>query len=110
MQSRALACWVFLTALVISIVIVVGAFTLPRRQQKSAAEDLITTIITTEPGYFAQIQEDTICIFRYGSRVPFQTLDTPVNTLSEYDRSDLETGITLPSKEALRQFVEDFTS
>ena len=69
-----------------------------------------TTTITTEPGYFVQIQENSICIFRPGCTVPLQKLDTPVNTLTEYDRNHLENGITIDSDEALRDFIEDYIS
>ncbi len=110
MQSKKVAFWIFLTSIVISFVIIAGSLILPIKRQKSSAQEFTTTTITTEPGYFVQIQENSICIFRPGCTVPLQKLDTPVNTLTEYDRNHLENGITIDSDEALRDFIEDYIS
>ena len=43
-------------------------------------------------------------------RTPYELLDEPLNLLSEYDREQLEQGITASSEGELRRLLEDFFS
>ena len=89
--------WMFLTALVISLVIVGGSMTLSVRHQKSA-------------GYLMRIADGKVGLYRIGSSTPYELLDEPLNLLSEYDREQLEQGITASSEGELRRLLEDFFS
>ena len=97
--------WMFLTALVISLVIVGGSMTLSVRHQKSAVQGVTTSQPPTDPGYLMRIG-----LYRIGSSTPYELLDEPLNLLSEYDREQLEQGITASSEGELRRLLEDFFS
>ena len=98
--------WMFLTALVISLVIVGGSMTLSVRHQKSAVQGVTTSQPPTDPGYLMRIADGKVGLYRIGSSTPYE----PLNLLSEYDREQLEQGITASSEGELRRLLEDFFS
>ena len=102
--------WMFLTALVISLVIVGGSMTLSVRHQKSAVQGVPTSQPPTDPGYLMRIADGKVGLYRIGSSTPYELLDEPLNLLSEYDREQLEQGITASSEGELRRLLEDFFS
>ena len=90
--------WMFLTALVISLVIV------------GAVQGVTTSQPPTDPGYLMRIADGKVGLYRIGSSTPYELLDEPLNLLSEYDREQLEQGITASSEGELRRLLEDFFS
>lgn len=109
MEKRKIV-WMILTALVVSLVIVAGTMTHTIRMERSAAQDGPIEETTQPPEYRIQIIDGQLMLYRTGSSIPYQKLDMPLNLLSEYDREQLEAGITVDTEEEMRQLIEDFTS
>ena len=59
--------WMFLTALVISLVIVGGSMTLSVRHQKSAVQGVTTSQPPTDPGYLMRIADGKVGLYRIGT-------------------------------------------
>lgn len=99
----------FLTALVISCDRR-RFYDLVRAAPKSAVQGVTTSQPPTDPGYLMRIADGKVGLYRIGSSTPYELLDEPLNLLSEYDREQLEQGITASSEGELRRLLEDFFS
>ncbi|MEE0023705.1 hypothetical protein [Ruminococcus sp.] len=103
--------WTILTGIVISLVIVAGTLSSAVRENAGHAQEHTGEESSLpNPGYRMQIDGDRIALFRSGSSVPYQFLDTPLMLLSEADRESLEVGIEVQTAEEMQRLVEDMTS
>ena len=65
-----------------------------------------------EPASFCYqlgVYQDRLAVYTNNQRHPAEILDIPVAALPEEDQRLLQEGILLPTEEALRQAIEDFT-
>ena len=100
-----------LTGIVISLVIVAGTLSSAVRENAGHAQEHTGEESSLpNPGYRMQIDGDRIALFRSGSRVPYQFLDTPLMLLSDADRESLEVGLEVQTAEEMQRLVEDITS
>lgn len=70
-----------------------------------------TAIIRSSTAYLYRvgIYNGCVAVFEQNSTKPFFVLDTPVNTLPEHDRVQLESGITVYSAAELQALLEDYS-
>jgi len=101
----------FLVSLVISGFIVISSIEKSVHAQRQYAETASAEETVTEPLVITVKEyEGKIGAFRGNSPVPFKIIDYDVSLLSEFDRSQLKSGIIMQSEEQLRQFTEDIST
>ncbi len=64
----------------------------------------------TPPAYTVTETEEGICVYKGENPKPYMILSFDPMMLSEYDREQLEKGISFRSESELRRFIEDLTS
>lgn len=64
----------------------------------------------TPPAYTVTETEEGICVYKGENPKPYMILSFDPMMLSEYDREQLEKGISFSSESELRRFIEDLTS
>ncbi|MBQ8824906.1 MAG: hypothetical protein IJZ64_06725 [Ruminococcus sp.] len=101
--------YIILTAMVISVIIIVGSASYTVRHKKAIIKEQDEVTSMPQYGYTLKEYEGYLALFRGESETPYQRLDMPVNMLSEYDRKLMEEGISVETEAELRVLLEDFT-
>jgi hypothetical protein len=115
-----LAILIFLTAVSVSLVIIIFTLLFSNGEKTSAQEPVTdaaavseiyqtytVATTTTPPGYIMKTHEGVVALFREGSDTPYELLDYPVYLLSDEDKSALESGIIVETEQEIRRLVED---
>jgi len=97
-------------AVIFTLALVMGGVALG---QISATNDYMVEFladIADHPGYLVRDTGGYIGVFYEGRGYPVFITNIPLATLRERDRTDVERGISVPTREALLELLEDLGS
>ena len=99
-----------LTAATISGFIVICTMGQSVHRHKVAQRIHASAQETTQPLRTVKEYDGRIGVFMSGSRTPYRIIEYDISLLSEYDRSMLETGITIETEYELQRLIEDIAT
>ena len=98
----------FIGCAVLSAIILTFSTALGAPSKEGGIEVLPDTNSIIQPAYIVGEYDGYIAVFREGESLPFEITGVPAARFSEYDRSQLKTGIIAYSNSELQTILEGY--